>query len=596
MSGSYEYAFTKEITEIPTTLSLASFFEEVSPMNEKFPTALQGPDTIGNQVLWKAAGYSDDDMSRPLIGIANSFSDMVAGHTMFREIAQMVKYGVYRAGGTPAEFGTIACCDGIADAHAGGNYVLPSRDNIADSVEIMARAHRLDGLVLLGSCDKIVPGMLMAAARLDIPTIFVPGGCMISGPAFGNQPKTDSTTVSEAMGKYHTGEIALDEVFRIGHLCTPSCGSCQFMGTANSMCCLAESLGITLTGSALIPAVYNERLRSALKSGEQIVELVKNGISARQIINQKSLENAAMTMMAVGGSTNTVIHSCAIAHERGIDTSSIMEAFDKYSDIIPLIAKINPATHTYDAVDLYQAGGIPEVMKIIQPFLNTEVMTVTGKTLGENLDGFKNLYPENPDLIRTLENPHSTLGGLAIMRGNLAPDTAVAKPAAIHPDVLRFTGKAICFDSEDDCVEAIEAGSVKVGHVVVIRYEGPKGGPGMRELYKPMKMLSGQGLARSTAIITDGRFSGTNNGCFVGHISPEAAAGGPLALVKNGDEITIDVVNKALTIHVSDDELLRRRKQWFYEPRPGIGGYLARYASMVTSANQGGVLSISQTL
>lgn len=550
----------------------------------------QGPETIGNQVLWKAAGYSDEDISRPIIGIANSFSDMVAGHTMLRQIAQTVKNGVYRAGGTPAEFGTIACCDGIADAHAGGNYVLPSRDNIADSVEIMAMAHRLDGLVLLGSCDKIVPGMLMAAARIDIPCILVPGGTMISGPAFGHQLKTDSTTVSEAMGKFQSGEIELSEVFQIGHLCTPTCGSCQFMGTANSMCCLAEALGLTLPGGALIPAVYNERLRSAFKSGEMIVKLVEKNISARQIISKESLENAVMTMMAVGGSTNTVIHSCAIAHELGLNTRDTMDAFDKYSDTIPLIAKINPATHDYDAVDLYQAGGIPEVMKAIRAHLHTSVKTVTGKTLGENLDSFNNLYPKNPDVIRTFENPHSTLGGLAIMRGNLAPDTAVAKPAAIHPDVLQFTGRAICFDSEDDCVEAVQACRVKAGHIVVIRYEGPKGGPGMRELYKPMKLLAGQGLARSAAIITDGRFSGTNNGCFVGHISPEAAAGGPLALVEDGDEITIDVVNKDLTIHVSDDELAKRRAEWFYKPRTGIGGYLARYASMVTSADQGGVL------
>ncbi len=561
-------------------------------MNGEFTTVLQSPDTIGNQVLWKATGYSDDDMSRPIIGIANSFSDMVAGHTMFRQIAQMVKNGVYRAGGTPAEFGTIACCDGLADAHAGGNYVLPSRDNIADSVEIMAIAHRLDGLVLLGSCDKIVPGMLMAAARLDIPCILVPGGCMLSGPTAGNQPKSDSTTVSEAMGKYQSGEIELNEVFRIGHLCTPTCGSCQFMGTANSMCCLAEALGMTLTGGALIPAVYNERLRSSLKSGEMIVELVKRGITARQIIRKESIENAVMTMMAIGGSTNTVIHSCAIASELGMDAHEILNAFDKYSEIIPLIAKINPATHEYDAEDLYKAGGIPEVMKAIRDHLHTGVLTVTGKTLGDNLDSYKNLYPPNHDLIRTLDNPHSTLGGLAIMRGNLAPDTAVAKPAAIHPDVRQFTGKAICFDSEDDCVNAIEACRIKAGHVVVIRYEGPKGGPGMRELYKPMKLLFGQGLSRSAAIITDGRFSGTNSGCFVGHISPEAAAGGPIALVRDGDEISIDVVNKALTLHVSDDELSRRRAEWSYKPRTGTGGYLARYASMVTSADRGGVLRI----
>jgi dihydroxy-acid dehydratase len=561
-------------------------------MAKEFSSELQKPDTIGNQVLWKAAGYSDDDMSRPIIGIANSFSDMVAGHTNLRRIADMVKYGIYRAGGTPAEFGTIACCDGLADAHAGGNYVLPSRDIIADSVEIMAMAHRLDGLVLLGSCDKIVPGMLMAAARLDIPCIFVPGGCMISGPAFGGQQKTDSTTVSEAMGKMQTGEIDLDEVLRIGHLCTPTCGSCQFMGTANSMCCLAEALGMTLTGGALIPAAYNERVRSALNSGEKIVELVRNGITARQIMCREALENAVMTMMAVGGSTNAVIHSCAIAHELGINPREIMNAFDRYSAVIPLVAKINPATHEYDAVDLYQAGGIPQVMKVIRPFLHTGVLTVTGQTLGENLDGFRNLYPANTDLIRPLDHPHSTLGGLAILRGNLAPDTAVAKPAAIHPDVRLFTGKAVCFDSEEDCVKAIEARQVRAGHVVVIRYEGPKGGPGMRELYKPMKLLYGQGLATSAAIITDGRFSGTNSGCFVGHISPEAAAGGPLALVRDGDEITIDVPGKTLTLHVDDDELNRRRAAWYYQPRSGIGGYLARYASMVTSAAEGGVLEV----
>ncbi len=392
----------------------------------------------------------------------------------------------------------------------------------------------------------------------------------MSGPSFGDQPLTDSTTVSEAMGRYQTGEIELDDVMRIGHLCTPTCGSCQFMGTANSMCCLSEALGMTLTGGALIPAVYNERLRSALQSGEKIVGLVENGITARQIMTQKSLENAVMTMLAVGGSTNTVIHSCAIAHELGIDAQFVMDAFDRFSGVIPLIAKINPAWHKYDAADLYRAGGIPEVMKSIRPFLNTDVMTATGKTLGENLDGFKNLYPANSDLIRPLSNPHSALGGLAIMRGNLAPDTAVAKPAAIHPDVRVFTGKAICFDSEDDCVKAIEARRVKPGHVVVIRYEGPKGGPGMRELYKPMKLLYGQGLARSAAIITDGRFSGTNSGCFVGHISPEAAAGGPIALVRDGDEITIDVICKTLTLHVPDNELKARRAAWRYAPRAGI--------------------------
>ena len=558
----------------------------------EYKSFLQGPETVSNQVLWKATGYSDDDMARPVIGIANSFSDMVAGHTNLRQLAQQVKYGIYRAGGTPAEFGTIACCDGLADAHEGGNYVLPSRDTIADTVTIMAKAHRLDGLVLLGSCDKIVPGMLMAAARLNIPCVFVPGGCMLSGPADLGQKITDSTTVSEALGRYYAGELQFEDVCRIGHNGVPCAGSCSIMGTANSMCCFAEALGLTLPNGALIPAVYNERMRSALLSGEAIVELVKRGITARDIITEKSLENAVMTMLAVGGSTNTVIHACAIAHELGIEPHKIIDAFDRYSSKIPLIAKINPAGHEHDAADLWRAGGMPEVMKVIRQFLHTDEMTVTGATLGENLDSFRNMNAPNPELIRTLDNPHSTLSGLAVMRGNLAPDTGISKPAAIHEDVRKFTGKAICFDSDDDCVKAIERREVKAGHVVVIRYEGPKGGPGMRELYKPMKMLFGQGLSRSAAIITDGRFSGTNSGCFVGHISPEAAAGGPIALVRDGDEITIDVTNNSLTLHVSDEELEKRRAEWTYKPRENLDSYLARYSALVTSADKGAVLKV----
>lgn len=570
-------------------LSKGEFTIQGYAMNYDNLPPLLSIERISNQVIWKGCGYSDDDMGRPIIGIANSFSDMVPGHTMFRQIAQMVKYGIYRAGGTPAEFGTIACCDGLGGGHNGNNYVLPSRDNIADSIEIIAESHRLDGLVLLGSCDKIVPGMLMAAARLDIPCIVVPGGSMISGPAYANQEKTDTTSCGEALGRVQVGEMKESELFQMAASCAPTCGSCQFMGTANSMCCLSEALGMTYTGGALIPATFNERLRHSFKSGEQIVQLVKQGITSRQIITKKSLENAIMLMMAVGGSSNVVIHSCAIAHELGIDTGEIMADYDKYSEMIPLLAKINPSTHKYDAVDLYYAGGVPEVMKKIRKFIYEDQMTVTGKTIGENLDEFKNSYAPNHDLIRNLDNPHSTLGGLAIMRGNLAPDTAVSKPAAIQPEVRRFTGEAICFNSEDECVSAIEAKMVKAGHVVVIRYEGPKGGPGMKELYKPMKLLYGQGLAKSTALITDGRFSGTNSGCFVGHISPEAAAGGPLALVENGDVITIDVIEKSLNLHVSDEEMERRRAAWTYKPRK-LTGYLKRYAAMVTSADKGGVL------
>ncbi len=546
-------------------------------------------DMLTNKVLWKGCGYSDDDLDRPIIGIANSFNDMVPGHTSLRSLAEQVKYGIYRAGGTPAEFGVIACCDGVATGHAGNNYALPSRDNIADSIEIQARAHRLDGLVLLGSCDKIVPGMLMAAARLDIPAIFVAGGCMAGGAPFASRTKSDSTTITEAIGMYQTGQATYEELQNLATVACPTCGSCQFMGTANTMCAQAEALGMSLTGSAFIPAFYNERLRSALQSGEKIVELVKRGITARQVLTMDAIRNAIRILMAVGGSTNAVIHTCALAWELGFDPSRIMDEFEQISDQIPHIAKISPASIVYDSEDLYKAGGIPQVMKVIRDHLALDVMTVTGQTLGENLDAWRNCYASNPKIIRPLDNPHSTLGGLAIMRGNLAPDTGVAKPAAIAEEARRFTGTAICFDCEEDCTEAIRQRKILAGHVVVIRYEGPKGGPGMREMYQPLKMLYGQGLNKTTAVVTDGRFSGTNNGCFVGHVSPEAAAGGPIALVQDGDRITIDVYKKELTLHVSDEELARRKAAWTYEPKP-VSGYLKRYARLAASADKGGVL------
>ena len=412
---------------------------------------------------------------------------------------------------------------------------------------------------------------------------------MLSGPEYADQKGSDSTSCSEAMGRVQTGEMSEAQVERLSDVCTPTCGSCQFMGTANSMCCFAEALGMTLPGGALIPAFFNERLRNAMASGERIVSLVKSGITSRRIMSKKALENAIMLMMAVGGSTNAVIHSCAIAHELGIDTAEILCGYDRYSEKIPLIAKINPASNDYDAMDLYYAGGVPEVMKNLRSHLHLDEMTVTEKMLGKNLEAFTNPYAKNGDLIRTLDNPHSTLGGLAIMRGNLCPDTAVSKPAAIAEEVRLFTGTALCFDSEDECVAAIEAKKVSPGCVVVIRYEGPKGGPGMKELFKPMKLLVGQGLAKSTALITDGRFSGTNNGCFVGHISPEAAVGGPLAMVRDGDSITIDINRKTLTLHVDCDELESRRAEWSYEPRK-LTGYLRRYAAQVTSADKGGGL------
>ncbi len=545
---------------------------------------------ISNKTCYKASGFTDDDLSRPIIGIANSFNDMVPGHTNLRKVAESVKNGIYRGGGTPVEFGVIACCDGISDNHMGANYVLPSRDNIADSIEIQARAHKLDGIVLLASCDKIVPGMLMAAARLDIPAIFVPGGCMSSAPPFAHKIKSDTTTISEGIGMYQTNQITYEQLQNLTTSCAPTCGSCQFMGTANTMCSFGEALGMTLPNGGLIPAVYHERFRCAFRSGEKIVQMVEQGLTSRRVMTKDAIENAIMVLMAIGGSTNAVIHCCALAHELGFDTQEILNLFDKFSNIIPLVAKINPASLIYDCEDLYKAGGIPEVMKSIRRFLHTDVMTVNMQSLDKNLEEFISLYPANPEVIKTVENPHSTLGGLAIMRGNIAPESGVAKPAAIAEEARLFKGTAVCFDKESDCIEAIKLQKIKAGDVIVIRYEGPKGGPGMREMYLPLKMLYGQGLNKTTALITDGRFSGTNNGCFVGHISPEAAAGGPIALIKDGDKITIDILNHSLELHVSDEELSARRAAWKYEPKTNITGYLARYAKLVHSASEGAIL------
>lgn len=487
---------------------------------------LNNLELISNKTCYKANGYTDDDLSRPIIGIACSFNDSVPGHNNLRRLAQQVKFGVYRAGGTPVEFGVIACCDGVADNHQGSHYCLPSRDVIADSIEIQCRAHRFDGLVMLGSCDKIVPGMLMAAARLDLPSILVPGGAMLSSPPFRDKSRSNTTTISEALGLYTQGQATEEELQSLTNICSLTCGSCQFMGTANTMCSFSEAIGMTLSGGGLIPAVYHERSRSAFQSGERVVELVHRGITAKQIMTWESIENAIMVLMAVGGSTNAVIHCCALAHELGFGADRVMEAFDRLSELVPYVAKISPASTSQDCEDLYKAGGIPAVMRSIRCHLHTGIMTVDGCTLKENLDHFVNLFPDDPELIRTLERPFSTLGGLAILRGNLAPDTGVAKPAAIAEEVRQFTGTAICFDGEQTCIEAIKAGKIHAGHVVVVRYEGPKGGPGMREMYLTLKILNGQGLAKSTALITDGRFSGTNSGCFVGHISPEAAEGG----------------------------------------------------------------------
>lgn len=559
-------------------------------MQKKFETGTFMPDSLLScRTLYKANGFSDDDFSRPVIGICDSFTDIVPGHKNLRELSEQVKYGVYRAGGTPVEFGCIAVCDGVCTTHDGSRYSLPSREIVADGIEIMARAHRLDGLVLVGSCDKTVPGMLMAAARLDIPCIFLAGGCMLGGPSFGKKKKSDSTSSEEAYGMYQAGKVSYEEVINLMEVSCPTVGSCQHMATANSMCCVAEAMGMSLPGTAAIPAVYNERTRSALRTGEMIVQMVKDGLTARDIITEHSIRNAIMVLMATGGSTNCVIHTCAIAHEIGIDGKTVMGWFEEYGNSIPLICRINPASNEYDGEDFYKAGGIPEVQRQMKSVLYNDCMTVTGRTIGENAESCRNMYESNPNVITSMDKPFSTLAGLAIMHGNLAPDTAVAKPAAIAEEVRHFTGKAICFSGEDEANEAIGKQLIKPGHVVVVRYAGPKGAPGMPEMFKPMKLLYGQGLNKCTALITDGRFSGTNNGCFVGHISPEAAAGGPIALIEDGDEIEIDVVNKKIELKVSDEELARRREKFHYEPQP-IEGYLKRYARDARSADQGGIL------
>jgi dihydroxy-acid dehydratase len=535
----------------------------------------------------KGMGYSDDDLTtqRPVIGIANSWNTLIPGHFNFNQISEQVKKGIHRAGGTVCEFGVIGLCDAIAKNHF--NYVLPSREVICDSVEVMAGANPLDGIVLLASCDKIVPGMLMAAARLDIPAILVHGGPMLGGVVFDGR-KSDATSVSEALGMYKTNKISLEDYKKIEDLSCPTCGSCSFMGTANTMCCLTEALGMCLPDGAAIPAVYAERLRLAERSGEAICKLVKQGITAKDIINKKSLENAVKVCLAIGGSTNAVLHLSALAYEAEADIN-ILDAFDQLSKNTPTIAKVYPAGK-WDMEDFWKAGGIPRVMDRLRSLLHMDVMTCTGETMEKNIDGYQYKFLENNEVIKTIDQPFAFSGGLAVLRGNLAPRTGISKPTAIDPSARQFTGTAVVFDSDEEATRAILDGKIKAGDVVVIRYEGPKGGPGMVEMYRAMKYLHGMGLAKSTALITDGRFSGTNSGCFVGHISPEAAEGGPIAIVEDGDKISIDVVTGSIHLHISDGEIERRLKNW-RKPEPKVKkGYLSLYSRLASSADEGAII------
>jgi len=551
--------------------------------------AIRGKENGGPRALFKSMGFSDEDLEKPIIGIANSWNNIVPGHFNLKSVSEYVKKGIHRAGGTALEFGVIAECDGVAEGHVGMHYILPSREVICNSVELMVQAHQMDAIVLLASCDKIVPGMLMAAARLDIPAIMVTGGPMAGGVFFDGR-KSDTTSLTEARGMLAAGKITEEEFISLENLACPSCGSCSFLGTANTMCCLTEAMGMALPDGGLIPATHAERLRLAEQSGEAIMNLFNNDITARQIITREAMENAVKVCQAISGSTNAVLHLSAIAHEAELDMN-VLDAFDSLGKKTPQIARVNPAAK-WNMEDFWMAGGIPRVMERLSPLLNVETLTVSGKTVRENLSSHQYPFPANEEIIKTLEEPFGPSGGIAVLRGNLAPDTAISKPGAINPKMRRFTGEARVFDSEEAALEAILDGKISDGHVVVIRYEGPKGGPGMREMYKAMKYLYGLGLAESTALVTDGRFSGTNNGCFVGHISPEASEGGPIAIVTDGDRITIDVTQGELTLHIPDEEITERLSRW-QPPKPKFTkGYLALYSRLASSAAEGAIIKM----
>ena len=535
--------------------------------------------------LMHALGMTDEEMTKPLIGIVSSYNEIVPGHMNIDKLVEAVKIGVAMAGGNPVVFPAIAVCDGIAMGHKGMKYSLVTRDLIADSTEAMAIAHAFDALVMVPNCDKNVPGLLMAAARLNIPTIFVSGGPMLAGRFAGN--KTSLSSMFEAVGSYNSGKITLDELNEYENKVCPSCGSCSGMYTANSMNCLTEVLGMGLRGNGTIPAVYSERIQLAKRAGMQIMELLEKDIKPRDIMTEDAFRNALTMDMALGCSTNSMLHLPAIAHECGIDLN--LDIANEISAKTPNLCHLAPAGRTY-MEDLNEAGGIYAVMNEINKLglLKTDLITCTGKTIAENIAGVVN---KNPEIIRPVENPYSTTGGIAVLRGNLAPDSCVVKRSAVLPEMLKHTGPAKVFDCEEDAMAAINDGFISEGDVVVIRYEGPKGGPGMREMLNPTSAIMGRGLGSSVALITDGRFSGATRGACIGHVCPEAAVGGPIALVEDGDIIEIDIPANTIKLIVSDEELAKRRAEW--QPRePKITtGYLARYAKLVSSSAKGAVLS-----
>lgn len=552
-------------------------------MSENF--FCSGVEKSSQRSLFNALGMTKEEMNRPLVGIVSSYNEIVPGHMNIDKIVEAVKLGVAMGGGTPVVFPAIAVCDGIAMGHAGMRYSLVTRDLIADSTECMALAHHFDALVMIPNCDKNVPGLLMAAARVNVPTIFVSGGPMLAGHVKGK--KTSLSSMFEAVGAYSAGKMTLEDVEEFENKACPTCGSCSGMYTANSMNCLTEVLGMGLKGNGTIPAVYSERIKLAKTAGMQVMELYRKNIRPRDIMTEKAFYNALTADMALGCSTNSMLHLPAIANECGININ--LDIANEISAKTPNLCHLAPAGHTY-MEDLNEAGGVYAVLGELakKSLINTDCITCTGKTVGENISGCIN---KNPEIIRPIENPYSETGGIAVLRGNLAPDRCVVKRSAVAPEMLVHRGPARVFDSEEEAIKVIYDGGIKAGDVVVIRYEGPAGGPGMREMLSPTSAIQGAGLGSTVALITDGRFSGATRGAAIGHVSPEAVNGGTIAYVKDGDMISINIPEYSINLEVSDEELEERKKTMPIKKKENITGYLKRYASMVSSADKGAIIN-----
>ena len=546
----------------------------------------EGVQSAPHRSLFNALGYTKEEMRKPMIGVVCSYNEIVPGHINLDKIAEAVKMGIAEAGGMPVEFPAIAVCDGIAMGHTGMKYSLVTRDLIADSTECMARAHQFDGLVMIPNCDKNVPGLLMAAARVNIPTVFVSGGPMLAGKVRGE--KRSLSSMFEAVGEYEAGKINMEELKLYEENVCPTCGSCSGMYTATSMNCLTEVIGMGLPGNGTIPAVYSARIRLAKMAGYAIMDMIEKNIRPRSIMTEAAFRNALTVDMALGCSTNTMLHLPAIAHECGIELK--VENANEISAKTPNLCHLAPAGYAY-MEDLNEAGGVYAVMKELSKknLLDLSGITVTGKTMEENIAHARN---KDEEIIRPIDKPFMPIGGIAVLKGNLAPDTGVVKRSAVAPEMMVHEGPARVFDCEEDAIAAIKRGKINPGDVVVIRYEGPKGGPGMREMLNPTSAIVGMGLGSTVALITDGRFSGASRGAAIGHVSPEAAVGGPIALIEEGDIISIDIPNYSLNVKLSDEELEKRRKAWKPKKRPDLDGYLVRYRALVTSGNRGAILEL----